>query len=590
MKILVYIEPHPIRNWRDEFRCVGTRLALAAEKFCLRGGHELRIVSNDDICDHIAESQPYLAHKLSRLTIEETECLLSFDCCWQEESIENWVRLTRGEGPMLDFYCQILARVWSKFPFDCILTWSENGAVRKFAKEVGALALHFELGPTRAPFPETFYLDPLGTNGNASVSLLPESFFPAGLPSGHAYIAKQSALIADETQPGVEDSVWSIAADKGEIRPFDTPYIFVPLQLADDLNTLSHSRFKSPREFLEEVLPAAKDQGLKVAVKGHPAAAARPYNLTREIDAIRYAKTFGDQLLIVPSNISAPSSLRLIGQALGILSINSSISFEARLIGKKSACLGRAVFAGCHSKDAEEAIHALTEDKATTCLRSAWLMRSYLFPIQSFEDGSALDVAIPLMMEEHYQGGNFGPEFWKSWAESVFFGERWLISRRDGPIKQTASIIGWSKLLDGTKKSIVIDGGSMLLNAATTNGSDWASADLDERCFRGSIDVVDVINEELTIKGWALDVLGMRPPVCVMVININDLSVLSTHRVIMPRPDVRNALSRNVAKRCGFEFKVLIGNNCLRAFRLAMVSSDNTVQFAELVPGTALEA
>lgn len=588
MKILVYIEPHPIRNWLEEFRDVGARLALAAEKFCYRAGHELRIVSNDDICDHIALTYASLAPKIDRLTIDESERLLEFDTPWREDSIARWLELTSGKGAACDFYCGVLRRVWERFPFDCVLLWSENGAVRLVASEIGALVLHFELGPTRLPFPETFYIDPLGTNGNASVSSLPEHFFPAGLPSGEAYVAKQSAIRQDDNKLGVEDSGWSLVADKNGVRPPQDPYVYVPLQLADDLNTLSHSRFESPKAFLEEVVPAAIDAGFRVVLKGHPASLSRPYNLAMEVDAIRFAKSFGDRVIVVPSNIDSSASLRLVAQSAGVITINSSVAFEARLTGKKAVCLGLSVFDGRSEPDANSAIEWLLENPQCEDYRTSWMMRSYFYPIQTLDDGSALDIAIPKMMVEHARGGSFGADFWKQWADEVAFGERWLVCGNESPIRQPTTITGWKRLLDGSTKKVRVSGGSIFLAAENYGCEEWASAVVDGTCIHGAIDEVNFADGMLYLRGWAVDVDGMRPPICMFVMNRSSMTVVSTHRAVVSRPDVRSALGRQIALRCGFEFRTRVDELDIESLQLAIVSSDNRVQLAELISGVPL--
>lgn len=116
------------------------------------------------------------------------------------------------------------------------------------------------------------------------------------------------------------------------------------MQLADDLNTVLHSPFDSPRGFLEMALPPLVDRGFRVLVKGHPAASLRPFNLIQECSALRYAETLGPQVTILPRKMPADEFLPLCQNASAVLSINSSVSFESWLLGTPGLALGGAVY------------------------------------------------------------------------------------------------------------------------------------------------------------------------------------------------------------------------------------------------------
>jgi hypothetical protein len=169
VKILLYVEPHPIRNTQEQFLHVGRLLARALLHAASRDDFEFRIVANRRVADHLLAEMPQLHGLMCPPTASESASMQAFDRTWDESSIRTWLDLVSGRGPATALYVSLLRRVHEVFAFDVVLLWAENGAVRIAARELGAVTVHGELGPTRAPFPRTIYLDARGTNGNASV-------------------------------------------------------------------------------------------------------------------------------------------------------------------------------------------------------------------------------------------------------------------------------------------------------------------------------------------------------------------------------------------------------------------------------------
>lgn len=338
-KVLVYAEPHPIRNSFTEFLDVAKFMSQALATIA---GDELdwRVFSNKYVLDEL-EKIAICQDKTLYPTPEEQQHIDSKLEEWTTEQIALRQELISGNGILSEFYVGILERISSVFEFDAILLWSENGAVRNYASHLKIPVLHMELGPTRAPFPETCYIDCSGTNGSVSLNNFDISAYPEG-----NVVCSETWISLEELRKKNTVSVFEhgLSAKKRTRWITDRNYVVVALQLADDVNTISHSPFSTPRQFLETILPPLLGHGLKVYVKGHPGAVARPINLTYEIDALRYAKSLGDDVEVLDRNMPADEFIALMTGSRAVCSINSSVSFEALLIGVPGLLFGDAAY------------------------------------------------------------------------------------------------------------------------------------------------------------------------------------------------------------------------------------------------------
>lgn len=337
-RLLVFVEPHPLRNSMTEFADAGKLLVSIASAM------------DEDITDWRVFSNAFVLEELTKLSVHESRLIQPTPAEsafikaalveWTPEEIEKRTQFIRGEGEVSAFYEDVLARVRQEYAFDVMLVWSENGAVRQFAKKVGIPVFHMELGPTRAPFEETVYIDPCGTNGSAGFLDLNLSEYPDSdvLPAV-TWVGLSAGT--EENKP----SIMELQAITPTL-PFDfmTPYVVVALQLADDLNTIFHSPFRTPKEFLEFLLPKLIGLGYKIVVKGHPGSPARPVNLVAEIEALQYAEEFGNDVVVLDRYLQAKDFIPILSNASAVCSINSSVSFEALLLGVPGLVFGAAVY------------------------------------------------------------------------------------------------------------------------------------------------------------------------------------------------------------------------------------------------------
>lgn len=148
-KLLIYLDPHPIRNIFTEFYNSEIRKLLPAIIRYMPEDYDVRIFSNNLTINEIAAAYPELCPALIRPFPLEDRKILSYFHQWDEKSISERSSLVLGLGEISEFYMGILERIHSDvFDFNCILIWSDNGAVKKFAKDNDIVLLCAESGPT----------------------------------------------------------------------------------------------------------------------------------------------------------------------------------------------------------------------------------------------------------------------------------------------------------------------------------------------------------------------------------------------------------------------------------------------------------
>lgn len=337
-RVLFYADPHPIRNNPLTFGEAARKMCSIAQQPGFEG-IEWKVFSSKIIIDQLRTSYP--ANRLLLPTPDEEAAIGSYMREWSEEAVAERSELVRGTGDTTEFYRQILRRVKAEFDFTHIVLWSDNGAVRSFARECNVGVLHIELGPTRNPYPPTLYFDPFGTNGYSSISSLTIEEIASAAPSSvDSWLTNPAVDPSDGTAR--ELAFAPIPEDYSYL--LDKPYIVVALQLFDDLNTVLHSPFSSPKDFIEYILPRLVELGFHIVIKGHPAAADRPLNLVHESRALVFAENHGDCVTILDRHTPASAFVPICARAAAVASINSSVSFEAWLLGVPGLTFGSAAY------------------------------------------------------------------------------------------------------------------------------------------------------------------------------------------------------------------------------------------------------
>jgi hypothetical protein len=595
-RVLVYIEPHPVRNYYEEFYDVGLLLCEAMYRLGLESGYEFRYLSNDAVIDRMITEKAHLSHLSMRMTSVENSILDSYFGQWGTKTISDWLSIVRGEGDIADFYISALKRTRTEYNFDAVLLWSDNGAVRRFCEAENIVVMHTELGPTRTPFPKTIYFDPMGTNGAASVLKAPLSQLePEITIPRETWVTRHGKSWNDEKKVGLIDVGLTLDSDSTLPLSHLEPYIFIPLQLADDLNTQLYSQLKTPVEFLEHVIPQALKLGLKVVIKGHPAAAGRPFNLIAETKALKTAANYGEDVIILPRSTSPFDSIKAMSQAVAVCTINSSVGFEALLLGKKTILLGDAAFdvggkLNIGLKPLSISLLADNDDAHLDKLTS-FLLNHYLHPIESVTNGPALQVALDILFDYQNEPKN-SLQFWNHWISSMRFGYQWLCGveqewATNAAAIDTGNYAGNRRIAEIGNKSFIANRDSITISGNQLGMTFSATLKKNQNLFVGFVDSMNRTSDDsgTQITGWSVEKQNCRPPI--QILFCKDSKIISAHRSLTIRRDVGEALGQPITPRCGFTFDIHDKNlqdidNC----SLILISSSNEAQIFKLGTGS----
>ena len=541
--VLYYAEAHPIRNSFTEHYHVCKMLGPVLSRFAAQGKISLRIFSNQHVAEQIKTNMPGTARNLVEPTTQEAEFIQSQFGRWNPERISTWLDLVSGVGEVADFYMSVLERIHAEDPIDIVMLWSENGGVRNFCERHDIPILHGELGPTRPPFVETMYFDSTGTNGNASArTKAREGILKAlsrdggtSVPSARSWLlSSERALTTEETTSSLLDLPVTFRPNLHQELP-EAPYVFIALQLADDLNTLLHSSFRDPQAFLSAALKDITDKGYIAVIKGHPGAGARPYNLRKEVEALEYVKQAYPESVILPRTANVAMSNFVLGNARYSMSINSSVSFESLLLGVPSVLLGAAYFdadgwmqENFHLEEVDnipdyrDAIDAIT----STYLGHHLVPKHYVlgsdYLLKQIYQLVGLSSA-----DHHWDHTNWhilGPEHLDTQEEVL------------SPPTQSVTSIG-KYLFQGTI-TFTEENGAQFLSDGTTH--------LDLQTLTvgvvGTIDTVVKKAGGIKVSGWCLDKRNMKRPlkilaVCDGVVQQGDAGVVERYDVHSVFPD-----------------------------------------------------
>lgn len=336
--VLYWAEPLPIRggtayNWTIYSMGIGmSQLPKRSQYGHLRVAHSHRygpLVS--------AFSQKNWAFSQDFDIVRKIEAHLSPKIAWDANSVAVWKDLMQGRGPVYDLQLELIERAYAVFPFQTIMTWGVNGAVAEYARTTGSQHISLELGPTRSPFLETGHCDPFGVNGDCVTSLLPEDFQIPELESEQwleTYIARSGIAI-----PPVPETLKAARANGGKVA-------LIPLQLADDANFLLHAeQYKSFVDFLEEVVPPLIESGWTCVIRPHPGATRADY-VRADNDSCHEWQQSQDQTKVLwyDDVMSAGDHIGFLHHVDAVVSVNSSMAFEAMLLGTPAVVTGKSSF------------------------------------------------------------------------------------------------------------------------------------------------------------------------------------------------------------------------------------------------------
>lgn len=341
MKILIYVEPYPIRNSFTSFAHLFEYFKpLLQSNFC-----DARIYMNRESLES-NKIPDTLKPKVIAPTPEE-DCLFH-ECLtdWNRDGIANWTKLLSGKDEeLVDAYMQILQRIRETFPFDIFICWGENGAVSKFCKKYSLTKIAMELGCSRPPFFNSIVLDTCGTNGNSTVSQI--DIKDIGDIVNNVPMSCHEALLtySDTIEARPYEQFFS-PINKNICNTFSKKkkYVFFPLQLYDDANLLLFSNFKNIQDVVLNIVPLLVENGYTVIIKHHPGVKQRPNAYIENELAQAILDPWKEHIIWCDSKDTYLNAT-LFQLADFMVTVNSSTGFEALYFDKLVVPLCKAVYA-----------------------------------------------------------------------------------------------------------------------------------------------------------------------------------------------------------------------------------------------------
>lgn len=341
MRILLYVEPQPIRDTLVHFDDVARRFVPLLSG---TSGHDIRMFANAATFATLkTELQPH-GQKLVPTTKREEEYLN--DCLrqpWATDGLPAWLELMAGKGEAAERQLQMLRRIWNVFPFEIIVHWGENGAVTRFLDERPVTRVAMELGCTRPPFLDSLVMDPFGTNGSAILPRLGMEDIREVVDNRP--MSRHEALFGFSKDISTPGYAMQFGALPGAMNAHLTnrKLAFLPLQLFDDANLARFSPYDTLTDVVLDVVPRLSNAGYLTIIKPHPASRHRKGSIYENAFARKALLAWSDSILWCDEDTQVANA-RLFSLADLVVTVNSSVGFEALYYDKLVVVLGDAVY------------------------------------------------------------------------------------------------------------------------------------------------------------------------------------------------------------------------------------------------------
>lgn len=321
-KILISVDPFPIKRAEDDFNFVSRHLFRLAELF-LSAGKTVYFVCNMDYKDLIVENNVIdgvcknviLLHPPKGIYIALFEKYNSDILAWKSLIDETSYSKDRN-------YQSFFMEIKNLYDPDVVICWSHNLCIKKVFNDRPLIFL--ELGMLREPYPVLCYWDTNGLNGSSSFSSLVNIWKEQLSPEMRAYLLD----IFDEFKKYI-DKVKDITLDPVTLIRFkeiEKPYIVFFLQSEVDANTLVFGNGHDLSTIMYLAKKLNEEGDVNALVKPHPGNKFY-YKFFCEANGIDY--------------IDNIRSVDLADNSIGAIAINSSTILESILAEKPVLQLGR---------------------------------------------------------------------------------------------------------------------------------------------------------------------------------------------------------------------------------------------------------
>jgi len=276
------------------------------------------------------------------------------DVAKRPSGIESWIRYVRGEDVEIraKLHSELARIKATEFDYDCIAYWgaNENLSNKAIAKILpGVRSMAMELGPTRSPLVPSLAVDSHGVNGSsllASITCEELAAFQADAPSRLSVensVQMESGRTLYQSKPPYLSN--GLAKTMLDLRARHERLVLFANQLADDANSILYGEGHTNLSAIEAVCThPAMENGLLV-VKPHPKSLNNAYNARSWRELRRtLEQRFPNKVLIWDEPVEPSDYLGFLNSFDAVTAINSSVLFEAALMDRPVAPLGRTGF------------------------------------------------------------------------------------------------------------------------------------------------------------------------------------------------------------------------------------------------------
>ena len=348
--IAAFLLPFPFRGHRAPYLWVYYRLLSSfAEPMMFIASADYRRQPAEWAALDRWELQPTSGRRLAYRIPESEQMARQVYFDLDEALFTTWLELHQG-NPIAVFRQMLSRRIpaleeafdrildnSASLGLEAILTWCNCPSLSAAAERHGLPVIHLEMGPLRWPeYRATAYLDFSGVNGNTEAA---RRYRPADWRMSGVNIRRLRAFFATDEQYSTETSA-----------PMAEFAVGLPLQVEDDSNLVAFGHGYDNQALLAHTL--VKYPGERVLVRGHPGSLFRVRPDWYQVDA-------------------SAGSVAFIHRCREIITVNSSVGFEAMLLGKAVTALG----------DCSYRFIAMAEDPVEFVRRTAFYLFGYLVPM-----------------------------------------------------------------------------------------------------------------------------------------------------------------------------------------------------------------
>ncbi len=350
MRILIYIEPFPLRQTMDQHREYAAAFArmLVSETTADRlSEFDIRIYGNRDTLAYAQEqalaAKRFLLHPESAEQDQFRTSLTE----WPNKGLRTWTNLLKGVGEVTQKYEQILEQIHKRFAFDVVVTLGDNGAAKAFAASADLDHLVLDTSFESPSLFEATVFDPAGTGGLSALSQI-------NVSSVRSMVGKEAwtSTLDQPCLPGLDANKFraerigpiDFTGQDRNLRRGDARAAMLCLQNYDDPLFAAHSKFASPLDMIDACLPELCDNNVLSIVRP-PRGGSGGHGQHEAIEEVRKrVATFGDKAIWMDRQSERVSDTRLFTLCDVIVTTNGAAGLEAILFDKQVCVLGNASY------------------------------------------------------------------------------------------------------------------------------------------------------------------------------------------------------------------------------------------------------